>query len=125
MTQQYRDRQKAYVNAFGLKEGEKVIVTHRPDTYSNTGWGSGWNPEMTNMIGRTCKYKQFGNSNGLLIEDTSTKQEYYFPYFCIVPVAPIKPASGVTVVREGVEIELPPGVIKQIDELLEDVLCQK
>lgn len=112
----YKDRQKAYVSAMGLGEGDRVYVSHKVSSEA-AGWQSRWDEAASSMVGKTVTYREFGNSLGLLCKEESSGYEAYLPYMCVVPITDSKPKPNIYLVMGGEDIELSPLQIERIQSM--------
>ena len=117
----YRDRQKAYVNAMGLNEGDYVYLTHSARS-GECGWEANWDSDLNDYIGKKMQYTTFSNGRGLMIKHASSSNGWYVPYYVVIPAGPIKAVSDNSMVLDGEVVTFTPN---QIDMINERILCRK
>lgn len=115
----YRDRQKAYVNAMGIKEGDRVMITHQCPNHA-AGWGESW--YLGVPVGAEVEYMEFCNGRGLMCRTLDRQTQFMVPYFVVVPVAPPRALTSSYAIIDGEEVELPKFALEYLQE---NVLCRK
>lgn len=73
----YHERQKAS----GIEVGDNVKVI-RIAKGREKGWGTGWDSEMDNYVGKTFEVIDVSNSCGFYLTSLN-RDSYVFPYFVL------------------------------------------
>ena len=111
----YRNRQKTYMHAMGMGEGDEVYITHAVQSGAG-GWGSSWDSNVNKYVNNKVKYISFENSRGIQCESLDGNHyRFLVPYFCLIPVE-LKAITANYVVLDGEQVELSPFHLKWLQE---------